>query len=108
MAWFISALGDRARTFHDVVDEVVVEDELGERLVGDDKSESIMTTSHEDETRDEAMDFYINWTCHTPGFERNSNLWFAGCLNRPEWAAKIRHQLGEANLPTGDSPPNVR
>jgi hypothetical protein len=57
------------------VDEVVVDDEIGERLfVGKNESDTIMTTWHDDEPLDEALDFFANLTCPTAGFERSGNM----------------------------------
>jgi hypothetical protein len=67
-----------------------------------------MTTWHDDEPLNEAIHFFINLTCPTAGFERNSNFWLAVCLNNAEWAVEIQRRLEEANLPIGDWPPNVR
>lgn len=106
---YFSSWGPDCERFHDIVDEVVVEDDIGERLfVGKNRSDTIMTTWHDDEPLDEALDFFVNLTCPTAGFERNSNFWFAVCLNNAEWAVEINRRLEEADLPIGDWPRSVR
>ncbi len=106
---YFCAWGPDCERFHDIVDEVVVEDDIGEGLfVGKSKSDTIMTTWHGDETLDEALDFFAHLTCPTAGFERNSNFWVAVSLNNAEWAVQIQRRLEEANLPIGDWPPDVQ
>jgi hypothetical protein len=106
---YFCAWGPDCERLHDIVDEVVVEDQIGERLfVGQSPSDTIMTTSHDDEPLDEALDFFANLTCPTAGFERNSNFWVAVSLNNDEWAVEIQQRLEKADLPIGDWPPPVR
>lgn len=105
---YFCAWGPGCERFHDIVDGVVVADDIGERLfVGKNPSDTIMTTWHDDEPIDEALDFFVNFTCPA-GFERNSNFWLAVCLNNGEWAAEIQRRLELASLPVGDWPPRVR
>ena len=100
---YFCAWGPDCKRFHDVVDEVVVADHLGEGFfVGNKSSDTIMTTSHDDEQLDEAIDFFVNLTCPTAGFEKNSNFWVAVSLNNDEWAGKLQQCLEKAILPTGD------
>jgi hypothetical protein len=58
-----------------------------------------MTTWHDDEPLDEALDFFVSLSCPTAGFERNNNFWIAMSLNNAEWAVQIQQHLEEANLP---------
>jgi hypothetical protein len=81
------------------VDEVIVEDELGDRLyAGPTAKDTVMTTWHAEETLAEALEFFIKFSHPTNGFERNSHYWVAVSLNNHEWAAEIRRGLAEANL----------
>jgi hypothetical protein len=106
---YFCAWGPGCERFHDIVDEVVVEDEIGDRIfVGKNESDTIMTTWHDDEPLDEALDFFASLTCPTAGFEQNSNFWVAVSLTNAEWAREIQRRLDEANLPIGDWPPTVR
>jgi hypothetical protein len=106
---YFCAWGPDCERFHNIVDEVVVEDDIGERLfIGKNRSDTIMTTWHDDEPLNEALNFFVNLTCPTAGLERNSNFWVAVSLNNAEWAVEIQRRLEDANLPIGDWPPNVR
>jgi hypothetical protein len=105
---YFCAWGPDCERFHDIVDELVIEDDMGPRLFfGNSRSDTIMTTWHDDELLNEALDFFANLSCPTAGFERNSNFWLAVSLNNTEWAAEIQRHLEKANLPTGDWPPNL-
>jgi len=96
---YFSAWGPDCSRFHDIVDEVIVEDELGDCLfAGANAGDTVMTTWHESEDLDEALDFFINLAHPTNGFATDSNYWVAVCLNNPEWAAVIRRQLGQADF----------
>jgi hypothetical protein len=56
--------------FHDIVDEVVVNDELGERrFAGPIANDTVMTTWHEHETLEQALDFFVTSAVPTQGFE---------------------------------------
>jgi hypothetical protein len=101
---YFCAWGPGCERFHDIVDEVVVEDQIG-IFAGKNESDTIMTTCHDDETLDEALDFFINLTCPTMGFEGNSNFWVAVSLTNVEWGREIQRCLENANLPIGDWPP---
>jgi hypothetical protein len=98
---YFCAWGSDCERFHDIVDEVCVEDDLGaRRFAGPDAHDVIMTTSHCDDTLDEAVEYLINSTYPTQGFAEGSDYWIAICINNPEWAATIRQQFAEANRRT--------
>ena|SRR5882762_1657429 len=98
MAYFC-AWGPDCSRFHDIVDEVILGDDLGERLfVGQNPEDIIMTTWHERDQLHEALDFFINWAQPAGDFGINSDHWVAVCVNNPEWAAEIRRQLGQAEF----------
>ena len=97
------------KRLHDIVDEIVVDDEVGQHLfVGENRSDTIMTTWHDDGSLADALDFFVNFTCPTAGFERNSNFLLAVCVGNSEWATAVQRRLEETNLPIGDWPPSVR
>ena len=55
---YFCAWGPGCERFHDIVDEVVVEDQMGERIfVGNNESDTIMTTWHDDEPLHEVSIF---------------------------------------------------
>ncbi|MGB9463522.1 MAG: hypothetical protein WBR10_00280 [Candidatus Acidiferrum sp.] len=96
---YFCAWGPDCERFHDLVDEVVVEDDLGERqFAGPNRNDTIMTTWHEKDTLEEATDFFMNFAFPTDGFEADSNSWIALCVNNPEWATSIRRKMEAAEL----------
>jgi hypothetical protein len=95
---YFCAWGPGCERFHDIVDEVRVKDELGERVfVGPNPEDTIMTTWHPDDTLEEAVEYFINWAHPTHGFAEGSDCWMAICVNNKEWAATIRQKFEEAN-----------
>ena len=98
---YFCAWGPGCERFHDIVDEVCVEDDLGARLfVGPNSHDVMMTTWHDDDTLDEAVEYLTNSTYPTDGFAEGSEYWIAICVNNSEWAATIRQLFGEANRRT--------
>jgi hypothetical protein len=96
---YFCAWGPDCSRFHDIVDEVILGDDLDERLfVGQDPDDLIMTTWHERDPLNEALDFFINWAQPSGNFRIDSDHWVAVCVNNPEWAAEIRQQLGHAEF----------
>jgi hypothetical protein len=94
---YFCAWGPDCSRFHDIVDLVIVQDELDDRLfVGASEADTVMTTWHEKESLTEALDFFITLAYPTDGFETDSNYWVAVSLDNAEWAATIRRQLGQA------------
>jgi hypothetical protein len=90
--------GPGCKRLHDIVDQVCVADELGARLfVGPNSSDVIMTTWHDDDTLDEAIEYMVNSSYPTDGFAADSDYWIAICVNDVEWAATIRQRLRQAN-----------
>jgi hypothetical protein len=90
-------VGVDCERFHDIVDEVVVEDDLGERqFLGPNQDDVIMTTWHKDDILEEAIDYFINFAFPTDGFQADSDSWIALCVNNPEWATSIRRKIEAA------------
>jgi hypothetical protein len=87
MGYFCAWGCDRER-FHDIVDEVVVEDGLSERsFVGPTANDVVMTTWHNnDETLQEALDFFIASAVPTGGFVVDSSFRLVICVGNPDWA----------------------
>ena len=97
---YFCAWGHDCERFHDIVDEVIVEDDLGKRLfVGPNPKDTVMTTWHERDTLDEALDFFFNLACPTDGFVVDSDCWLAICVNNSEWASIIRRRPEVTSLP---------
>jgi hypothetical protein len=96
MVYFCSWGPDCSR-FHDIVDEVIVEDDLGERLfVSSNEDDVVMTTWHEKDHLEEALDFFINWAYPDGNFADDSDHWLAISLNNSEWAESIRRKIEAA------------
>jgi hypothetical protein len=92
---YLCAWGSDCERVHDVADEVIVADSIGERrFVQSEERDTIMTTWH-DETLDEALDFFANWSIPSGRFEAGSDYWLAVIVGNPEWAATIRRCLAE-------------
>lgn len=93
MAYF-SSWGPGCERFHDIVDEVILEDDLGDRrFVGSDES-VCMTTWHAKHELDEALDFFARFARPSGSFEPDSDYWLAVSVGNAEWAASIRQILG--------------
>jgi hypothetical protein len=87
---YFCAWGPDCSRFHDIVDEVVVADDIGKRLfAGPNEQDTIMTTWHENEALDDALDFFVNCSHPTNGFEAASDFWFAMSVANSAWAATI-------------------
>jgi hypothetical protein len=97
---YFCAWGPSCKRFHDIVDEVIVEDALGERQFAGPKvgNDTVMTTWHERDTLDEALDYFLISACPTDGFIADSNYWVAMCVNNPIRAAIIRQRLEGVDL----------
>ena len=84
---YFSAWGRDCERFHDIVDEVIVEDDVGERrFVGPTADDSVMTTWHKDNTLEEALDFFTTFAVPTDGFAANSSFRLVICVGNPDWA----------------------
>jgi len=52
-----------------------------------------MTTWHENETLDEALDFFVRHSRPDEGFESASDYWLAISMDNPGWSATIEQYL---------------
>ena len=94
---YFSAWGPGCSRFHDIVDEELVADEIGEGVFASPSGhDTIMTTWHESHTLDEALDFFIRWTKPDGKFQQGSEYWVAVSVNNPHWAASIRRTMEAA------------
>jgi len=97
MVYFCS-WGPGCERFHDIVDEVILEDDLRDRrFVGADES-ACMTTWHAKHELDEALDFFARFTRPSGSFEPDSDYWVAVSIGNAEWAASIRRILGSTTF----------
>jgi hypothetical protein len=81
------AWGRDCERFHDIVDEVIVADDMGEhRLVGPNANDTVMTTWHERETLEEGLDFFTTLAVPTDGFGVGSSFRLVICVGNSDWA----------------------
>jgi len=93
MVYFCAWSRDCER-LHDIVDEVVAEDDIGERrFAGPTSTDVVMTTWHKDETLEEALGFFSISAIPTEGFAANSDFRLAICVGNPEWARTVTRVL---------------
>jgi hypothetical protein len=91
---YCCAWGPGCERFHDIVDEMIVIDQIGEQhFTSPTRHDTIMTTWHADETLEEALDFFLRLAWPTPWYETESNSWIALSVANPEWTHVIRKQL---------------
>jgi hypothetical protein len=91
---YFCAWGRDCERFHDIVDEVVVQDALGDRrFVGPTANDTVMTTWHEHESLNEALDFFTGSAIPTQGFATDSSLRLVICIGNPDWADTASHVL---------------
>ena len=87
MVYFCS-WGPGCGRFQDIVDEVVVEDHLGEqKFSGSKPGDVIMTTSHEDEPLEEALEFLALFSVPTEGFQPDSEFRLVICVGNTAWTS---------------------
>lgn len=86
MVYFCS-WGPGCERFHDIVDELVVEDSLREpKFSGPGRNDAIMTTWHESETLEEALEFFRTCAVPTNGFLADSDFGIVMCVGNATWA----------------------
>jgi hypothetical protein len=96
---YFCAWGPDCERFHDIVDEVIVMDDLGQRFfVGPSPHDTVMTTWHDKETLEDAVEFFTSAAFPSDGFEPDSNYWVAICLQNSEWETTIREQFQRAGF----------
>jgi hypothetical protein len=84
---YFCAWGRDCERFHDIVDEVVVQDGLSERrFVGPTANDTVVTTWHEHESLNEALDFFAGSAIPTQGFAADSSFRLVICIGNPDWA----------------------
>ncbi|HEY5029677.1 MAG TPA: hypothetical protein VIK39_14800 [Candidatus Angelobacter sp.] len=81
------------------MDEVVVEDDLGDRrFAAPTAKDVVMTTWHDDETLEEALEFFATSAVPTDGYAANSGYRLVMCVGNPEWAMVARRFLKAAKF----------
>jgi hypothetical protein len=85
---YFCAWGPGCERFHDIVDELKLKDERGERkFIGPRVGDVVVTTWHDCETLQEALEFFAICAAPTDGFEPDSHFRVVVCVNDRDWAA---------------------
>jgi hypothetical protein len=96
---YFCAWGHDCEKFHDIVDEVIAKDDAGERMfAGPTAKDTVMTTWHDNETLEEALDYFITLALPTEGLVSNSSYRVAISVGNPAWAAKAKQSLESADF----------
>jgi hypothetical protein len=86
--------GPGCERFHDIIDDIVVEDGLSERrFVGATPNDVIMTTWHANESLEEALEFFGTSALPTEGFVADSDFRVVACISNPECAVTASRVL---------------
>ena len=96
---YFCAWGHDCKRLHDIVDEVIAEDHASKRrFAGPTVHDVVMTTSHEGETLEEALDFFA--TCAVPpdGLAPDSSFRLVICVGDPDWETTANHFLESAKF----------
>ncbi len=85
---YFCAWGVGCERFHDIVDELVVEDAvLGKaRFEPPTSKDVVMTTWHDGESLEEALDFLATSAMPSEGYAHDSSHRVVICIGHPEWA----------------------
>lgn len=93
MVYFCS-WGPGCDRFHDIVDQVGIADDLTHRqFVGSKPCDVTMTTSHDDEPLEEALEYLAFLSVPTEGFQPDSDFRVVICVGNPDWAATATNFL---------------
>jgi hypothetical protein len=96
---YFCAWGHDCEKFHDIVDEVIANDYAAERkFAGPTAKDAVMTTWHDNETLEEALDYFSTLARPTEGLVPNSSYRVAICVGNPAWAAKAKKCLESADF----------
>lgn len=96
-AIYFCTWGRDCEWFHDIVDEVIVADGLSEcTFSGPTAGDVIMTTWHENESLEEALDFFATCAVPTDGFASRSDFRLVICVGNSDWATTAKHFLESA------------
>jgi hypothetical protein len=91
---YFCAWGRDCERFHDIVDDVLVKDDLNERrFVGPEAADVVMTTWHENDTLEEALDFFTACALPTDGFVRDSSFRLVISVGNPDWTGTATRVL---------------
>jgi hypothetical protein len=93
------AWGCDCERFHDIVDEAIVKDELGERRwAGPNADDTIMTSWHARDSLAGALDFFATCAVTTAGFKADSSFRLVVCVGNSDWAEIAKRSLDSARF----------
>jgi hypothetical protein len=85
---YLCVWGDGCQRFHDIVDQVILEDDAGERKFGGPgPHDVIMTTWHDHDSLEEALAFFARCAIPIAGLLDDSEYWLAVCVGNSKWAS---------------------
>lgn len=92
---YFCAWGVGCSRFHDIVDETLVEDEVfgKNRFTPPTPNDTIMTTWHEHDTLEDALDFFATCAFPSDGYAEDSDYRVVICVGHPEWAVTAHEFL---------------
>lgn len=94
---YLCAWGQGCERFHDIVDDVIGEDDVGaRRFAGPNLDDVVMTTWHDDEGLEDALTFFATTAFPTDGFLEDSSYRLVVCVGNSEWASAASRFLGAA------------
>ncbi len=95
---YFCAWGTGCGRFHDIVDETLVADEVfgKNRFAPPTPNDTVMTTWHEGDSLEEALDFFATCAFPSDGYANDSDYRVAICVGHPEWAVAAREFLKSA------------
>lgn len=93
---YFCAWGNGSERFHDIVDEVRDAGVGQVQLKPPTRNDVVMTTSHENETLQEAIEFFATCAVPTEGYAEGSGYRVVICVNHSDWAETARNYLKSA------------
>ncbi len=95
---YLCAWGPGCGRFHDIVDEVLADDAVSDarRFTPPTDHDVVMTTWHEHESLEEALDFLATLALPTEGYLAGSGYRLVICVGRADWAATARRFMSDA------------
>ena len=96
---YFCAWGPDCERLHDIFDEVIVKDELGERrFSGPTANDVIFTTWHSKDSLIETLEFFATCAVPTDGFLADSGTRLVICVGDPGWPETARRFLQSATF----------
>jgi len=95
---YLCAWGPGCERVHDLFDEQYLTRELGPRPWGEDAStrkwdDVLMTTSHADESLEDALWFFVHSAIPTASYRRTCTDWVMAVVGNREWEQEIRSKI---------------